>query len=500
MNLYYFIPALFFIPFNFNKYFWLSYIFSLIMYSKYSMKRTLKNEFIKGERFALGGIQKDESAEWLNIILKKIWTFYEPVLCENLRKEIKPVLDKLQNKVIQKMELGKLTFGKNAPFIISSRVLNSMENRIVLDCVLGFIAPDLDIILFINYLPFGVEQVFFRGKLRLELDLIPDFPHVKTCLITFLEKPTVNFNLVPLKLNLMNIPGISIILSDLVNKIIKDQLVYPNRKILTIINNTLVNKFEFSGLLFVRIKSITGKDQLLNTSIKLTSNLCEFKENISHGFIYPMIVDKNPNIDLLMLNISNSLTSITLKKAFVKLPLESKQLCLEISKTFKINFEMEFEPFNETLNAPSGVFQIIIHSAKDLLPINFNGLSDPYCVIYSNDSQIFKTPVIQNTLAPIWNSSFEFAVNDISQLKIKIKVFDYDNLPIHRQIGQIELDSHEFINIDNKWISLKKGFLCLSTKFFPIETPVGFENFQTILERNETIPTKIVKSCTCFPF
>jgi hypothetical protein len=65
MNLYYFIPALFFIPFNFNKYFWLSYIFSLIMYSKYSMKRTLKNEFIKGERFALGGIQKDESAEWI---------------------------------------------------------------------------------------------------------------------------------------------------------------------------------------------------------------------------------------------------------------------------------------------------------------------------------------------------------------------------------------------------------------------------------------------------
>ena len=88
----------------------------------------------------------------------------------------------------------------------------------------------------------------------------------------------------------------------------------------------------------------------------------------------------------------------------------------------------------------------------------------------------------------------------MDERNIDYKVFDYDNLPIHRQIGQIELDSHEFINIDNKWISLKKGFLCISTKFFPIETPVGFENFQTILERNETIPTKIVKSCTCFPF
>lgn len=35
--------------------------------------------------------------------------------------------------------------------------------------------------------------VVVQGKLRVEVDLVPDFPHAKTALITFLEKPIIDF-------------------------------------------------------------------------------------------------------------------------------------------------------------------------------------------------------------------------------------------------------------------------------------------------------------------
>ena len=32
-----------------------------------------------------------------------------------------------------------------------------------------------------------------QGKLRIEIELVPDFPHAKTVVVTFLEKPIVDF-------------------------------------------------------------------------------------------------------------------------------------------------------------------------------------------------------------------------------------------------------------------------------------------------------------------
>jgi len=501
MNYYYLIPAFLLLQINAKPFIWFTFTFGLIAYWKYYSEQIEAKQFIKGEQYALGGIVKDETAEWLNIILKKFWMFYEPTLCENIRNEVKPHLESIKNKLIQKIELGTITFGKNAPYIISSRVLSSDNNRIVLDCVLGFIAPDLDFVLNINYLPFAISQVFFKGKLRVELDLIPEFPHVQTCLLTFLERPVFSFDLVPLKVNLMNIPVIAQIISDLINKEINKQLLYPQRKILRLLTTEQNKSFKFFGVLLVKVKTNTPQN-LSNLGIKLHSNISDFNSNLQNGYIYPIIIEENINIDIVFINIYNKLLHSTIKKTIIKLPLESNETSIKLPSNAKLNLEMELvNCCLDSKDYTNGVFEIIIHKAKDILAVNFNGMSDPYCTIYNGEVALFKTLMVRNTLAPIWNQSFQFVAHNVLDLKLSIKMFDHDDITLHKQIGCLELsfcDTENF-NATNKWYPIEKGFICLSTKFYPINVPETWANFKTIIDTQQSsmiqAPIQMVKSC-----
>jgi hypothetical protein len=66
-------------------------------------------------------------------------------------------------------------------------------------------------------LPLAIKNVWFEGKLRIEIDLVPEFPHAKTVLITFLEKPIIDFSVIPLKsVNIFDLPGLSQFITNLI--------------------------------------------------------------------------------------------------------------------------------------------------------------------------------------------------------------------------------------------------------------------------------------------
>lgn len=48
--------------------------------------------------------------------------------------------------------------------------------------------------------------------------------------------------------------------------------------------------------------------------------------------------------------------------------------------------------------------------ARDLLPMDMDGTSDPYVILRIEDQQI-ETQFRKSTLNPVWNESFTFEIN-----------------------------------------------------------------------------------------
>lgn len=73
-----------------------------------------------------------------------------------------------------------------------------------------------------------------------------------------------------------------------------------------------------------------------------------------------------------------------------------------------------------------GTLRCDILDAADLPAADRNGLSDPYCKIYLNDREVFKTAVQKKTLHPVWNEFFETPIPSRTAAKFRIDVYDRD--------------------------------------------------------------------------
>ena len=80
--------------------------------------------------------------------------------------------------------------------------------------------------------------------------------------------------------------------------------------------------------------------------------------------------------------------------------------------------------------------EVEVVEARNLLASDRNGLSDPYVVIDPKSliSRSEKTPVIKETLNPVWNFRTAFSF-DPTMKKIKFRVFDWDRFSSDDPLG-----------------------------------------------------------------
>ena len=91
---------------------------------------------------------------------------------------------------------------------------------------------------------------------------------------------------------------------------------------------------------------------------------------------------------------------------------------------------------------------IYIIEAKDLKPMDKNGLADPYCTLYAVGPKIKRskdrrdTKTVQKTLQPFWNERHVFGTEfDLANIEsIVMDIYDQDNLSAHDLIGRVVLD------------------------------------------------------------
>eukprot|EP00245_Coleochaete_scutata_P011543 TRINITY_DN4303_c0_g1_i1.p1 TRINITY_DN4303_c0_g1~~TRINITY_DN4303_c0_g1_i1.p1 ORF type:complete len:576 (-),score=137.84 TRINITY_DN4303_c0_g1_i1:55-1782(-) len=74
-----------------------------------------------------------------------------------------------------------------------------------------------------------------------------------------------------------------------------------------------------------------------------------------------------------------------------------------------------------------GVLTVVIQRGEDLVAKDYGGYSDPYCVVSMKNGDVKKkTKVQERTLAPEWNQTFEFLVENGSHDMLMIEVWDHD--------------------------------------------------------------------------
>jgi len=161
-----------------------------------------------------------ETAEWMNQFLQRFWLIYEPILSETIVNSVDQILSIYTPAFLDSLRLSTFTLGTKAPRIDSVRTFPNTERDVVMmDWAFSFTPKDtLDlterqakmqtnpkIILSIKVgkglamvtIPVLVENIAVSGRMRVRMKLVNNFPHIQVVDLSFLEPPTIGYELKP---------------------------------------------------------------------------------------------------------------------------------------------------------------------------------------------------------------------------------------------------------------------------------------------------------------
>ncbi|KAJ2438959.1 Tricalbin-2, partial [Coemansia sp. RSA 2424] len=115
-------------------------------------------------------------------------------------------------------------------------------------------------------MPILVENMVFKGKMQVKLQLGPVFPHVRTADVCFLERPTIDFSLKPvggetLGFDIAHVPGLRTFILDTMHSIIGPMFYAPNHftiDVEQIISGAVAHIPTAKGVLVIHMQSARG--------------------------------------------------------------------------------------------------------------------------------------------------------------------------------------------------------------------------------------------------
>ncbi|KAL3623966.1 Synaptotagmin-5 [Castilleja foliolosa] len=109
-------------------------------------------------------------------------------------------------------------------------------------------------------------------------------------------------------------------------------------------------------------------------------------------------------------------------------PFAQKSSLTSLEKVFKSGGEVENDEGNKKREIIiRGVLSVTVISAEDLAPADLMGKADPYAVITLKKTESKqKTRVVNESLNPVWNQTFDFVVEDGLHDMLIIEIWDHD--------------------------------------------------------------------------
>ncbi|XP_046860503.1 uncharacterized protein PYUK71.03c-like isoform X2 [Xenia sp. Carnegie-2017] len=318
----------------------------------------------------------------------------------------------------------------------------------------------------------SVEDLHINGKMQIVLSFnrnIP-FPHLAAISLCFLEEPKVEFDIRLLKsVQLMEFPLLKNWMASLLNDCLKLSLVDPGRITIPLCDDpdVLGHGSQFAcGVLTLTING--GFDGPLTDdthwcALRLGEQHCQLKE-ITNGnewsdkvsvLVYNLSCDELTIKMKAKRKLGNKYTVLEYHLPLARFTLDvvgSHEETLEKSRqrgskmkifleytslpvvnitedTTNENFQENYNKIKEhniETNEVAGVVCVVVHSAQNLLPMDKNGLSDPYCILYKNKQEVKRTNSVANTLNPVWDNVIEFCTADYTRTVMSLVIHDKD--------------------------------------------------------------------------
>jgi hypothetical protein len=195
-----------------------------------------------------------EKCDWLNHILDTLWPYVKVALARTVKDALTPALETLKTKLrMTHVGFRGLDLGTAAPAINGIKTLRHLEEQVVIDIDLLIATQNSDVVFSFGnpashiHMNIELSDFLLRGTLRIVMKpLFPRWPTFGAVAISFTEKPTINFHLKTLHLNLMELPALSSMFHSAIRSAIENALVWPNKLLIPLVED--LSKLEIESL------------------------------------------------------------------------------------------------------------------------------------------------------------------------------------------------------------------------------------------------------------
>ncbi|KAH3900035.1 Tcb3p SCDLUD_004352 [Saccharomycodes ludwigii] len=249
---------------------------------------------------------KVETTIWLNSFLSKFWIIYMPVLSQQVKDIVNPILKSVTPGFgIDALTLNEFTLGTKAPTIDSIKSYTKKGKDIVeMDWAFSFTPNDTsnmtanEIRAKVNpKIALGItigkgvvsktlsvlaEDINFAAKARITLNLSDNFPNIKIVSVSLLEPPLVDFALKPiggdtLGLDIMSfLPGLKSFVKSMIDSNAGPMLYAPNKLDINVEEILAASAKDCLGIVAVTVSKVDHLTRSASPYISLTTESGSF--------------------------------------------------------------------------------------------------------------------------------------------------------------------------------------------------------------------------------
>jgi Synaptotagmin-like mitochondrial-lipid-binding domain/C2 domain len=178
---------------------------------------------------------------WLNNAIEQWWPFLREAIEKLISEVLTDALDANRPSVISTLSVERVFFGSRAPLVSGVRTYRMEEElrQLLFDIDILLNGDDMDVMLAVGYSAASAKiqltNMSFSGTLRIMLEpLMKSLPGFGAISISFVQKPILDFDLSALKVNIMNLPGVSTWVSDAIKDGISASMVWPKKLVIPV--------------------------------------------------------------------------------------------------------------------------------------------------------------------------------------------------------------------------------------------------------------------------